>query len=32
VTLHSLEKAIRLKGILQSVCFFCGVSTLFRTL
>src|SRR5947199_751425 len=31
VTLRSLEKAIRLKGILQSVCFFCGVSILFRS-
>src|SRR5258708_36590812 len=26
VTLRSLEKAIRLKGILQSVCFFGGVA------
>jgi hypothetical protein len=32
VTLRSLEKDIRLKGILQSVCFFCGVSILFRSL
>src|SRR5258706_14794954 len=32
VTLRSLEKDIRLKGILQSVCQFCGVSILFRDL
>ena len=32
VILRSLEKDIYLKGILQSVCFFCGVSILVRSL